>query len=224
MSLDRAKYKKRQQRHHHGINQRECISWWMSMYGASGTKPPAIYDAAIVAGAARSPRGIRLFQSQLKTHHEIHPLFLIRRDRRHDRRHLLFRKPVVAKNFRHFFGFDFRQLHRLAIFPVQFGRVMFRIRLRGQIAAQIPSQSNQPRFPPAPPSPRCAVDATAPVSPAASANGTVNPSDIPITMSRTAAVAVKCFSTCSTDGILALPHPHPEYFQLPVPLFPGRRV
>src|ERR1700740_2198163 len=46
------------------------------------------------------------------------------------------------------------------------------------------------------------VDATAPVNPAASAKGTVNPSDIPITMSRTAAVAVKCFSTCSTDGIL----------------------
>src|SRR5580700_11497230 len=47
-----------------------------------------------------------------------------------------------------------------------------------------------------------AVDAAAPVSPAASANGTVSPSDIPITMSRTAAVAVKCFSTCSTAGIL----------------------
>jgi hypothetical protein len=42
--------------------------------------------------------------------------------------------------------------------------------------------------------------AAAPVSPAASANGTVSPSDIPITMSRTAAVAVKCFSTCSVTG------------------------
>ena len=39
------------------------------------------------------------------------------------------------------------------------------------------------------------------MSPAASAKGTVSPSDIPITMSRTAAVAVKCFSTCSTDSI-----------------------
>src|SRR5271156_6976362 len=45
------------------------------------------------------------------------------------------------------------------------------------------------------------VAIAAPVSPAASANGTVRPSDIPITTSRTAAVAVKCFSTCSTDGI-----------------------
>ena len=43
--------------------------------------------------------------------------------------------------------------------------------------------------------------AAALVSPAASANGTVSPSDIPITISRTAAVAVKCFSTCSTDGM-----------------------
>ena len=35
------------------------------------------------------------------------------------------------------------------------------------------------------------VCATAPVRPAASANGTVSPSDIPITMSRTVALAVK---------------------------------
>src|SRR5271155_1153163 len=48
-----------------------------------------------------------------------------------------------------------------------------------------------------------ASTAVAPVSPAASANGTVSPSDIPITMSRTASVAVKCFSTCSTDGIFS---------------------
>src|SRR5271157_5807833 len=48
-----------------------------------------------------------------------------------------------------------------------------------------------------------AVEATAPVNPAASAKGTVSPSDIPMTTSRTAAVAVKCFSMCSTVGILA---------------------
>src|SRR5215472_5793137 len=46
-----------------------------------------------------------------------------------------------------------------------------------------------------------AITAAAPVRPAARAKGTVRPSDIPITMSRTAAVAVKCFSTCSTDGM-----------------------
>src|ERR1051325_1886503 len=38
-------------------------------------------------------------------------------------------------------------------------------------------------------------DATAPVRPAASANGTVKPSDMPITMSRTLSLAGKCFST-----------------------------
>jgi hypothetical protein len=37
--------------------------------------------------------------------------------------------------------------------------------------------------------------ATAPVSPAASANGTVRPSDIPMTTSRTDSPAVKCCST-----------------------------
>src|SRR6476659_6769244 len=40
-----------------------------------------------------------------------------------------------------------------------------------------------------------------PVRPAASANGTVKPSDIPITMSRTVSPAVKCFSTCGVRGI-----------------------
>src|ERR1700690_657735 len=37
--------------------------------------------------------------------------------------------------------------------------------------------------------------------PAAKANGTVNPSDMPMTMSRTVAEAVKCFSICGVVGI-----------------------
>src|SRR5262245_23057274 len=37
-------------------------------------------------------------------------------------------------------------------------------------------------------------DATAPERPAASANGTVSPSAMPITISRTVLLAVKCFS------------------------------
>ena len=41
----------------------------------------------------------------------------------------------------------------------------------------------------------------APERPAASAKGTVKPSDMPITMSRTTAEAVKCFSTCGVCGI-----------------------
>src|ERR1041385_4975474 len=41
----------------------------------------------------------------------------------------------------------------------------------------------------------------APVNPAASANGTVKPSDIPITMSRTVSPAVKCFSVCRVCGM-----------------------
>src|SRR5574341_2696120 len=45
------------------------------------------------------------------------------------------------------------------------------------------------------------VEATAPVSPAASAKGTVNPSDIPMTMSLTTSLAVKCFSMCGVCGI-----------------------
>ena len=39
-----------------------------------------------------------------------------------------------------------------------------------------------------------AVESTAPDSPAARANGTVKPSDMPMTMSRTVSDAVKCFS------------------------------
>src|SRR2546422_11519302 len=46
-----------------------------------------------------------------------------------------------------------------------------------------------------------AVVATAPESPAASANGTVRPSDIPMTMSRTVLPAVKCFSTWGVCGM-----------------------
>src|SRR6266436_1343964 len=45
------------------------------------------------------------------------------------------------------------------------------------------------------------VVVSAPDNPAASANGTVNPSAIPITISRTNSDAVKCFSTCGVCGI-----------------------
>src|ERR1700694_1418383 len=45
------------------------------------------------------------------------------------------------------------------------------------------------------------VELTAPERPAARANGTVNPSDMPITMSRTASPAVKCRSICGVCGI-----------------------
>src|SRR5882762_7684517 len=45
------------------------------------------------------------------------------------------------------------------------------------------------------------VELTAPERPAASANGTVRPSAIPITTSRTNRPAVKCFSTCGVIGI-----------------------
>src|SRR5260370_30370636 len=45
------------------------------------------------------------------------------------------------------------------------------------------------------------VPLTAPDRPAASANGTVNPSDIPMTISRTKSEAVKCFSRCGVCGM-----------------------
>ncbi len=45
-----------------------------------------------------------------------------------------------------------------------------------------------------------AFEATAPDKPAASANGTVKPSDMPMTMSRTDAEAVKCFSMWAVWG------------------------
>src|ERR1700685_3730973 len=43
---------------------------------------------------------------------------------------------------------------------------------------------------------------TAPERPAASAKGTVSPSDIPITTSRTTSPAVKCRSMCGVCGIV----------------------
>src|SRR5437762_7461544 len=46
--------------------------------------------------------------------------------------------------------------------------------------------------------------ATAPLSPAASANGTVSPSAIPMTTSRTIALAVKWLSMCGVSGMCAL--------------------
>ena len=45
------------------------------------------------------------------------------------------------------------------------------------------------------------VASTAPDRPAARAKGTVRPSDMPITMSRTVAEAVKCLSTCGVCGM-----------------------
>src|ERR1700690_787764 len=47
-----------------------------------------------------------------------------------------------------------------------------------------------------PPTKISRVDCTAPESPAANAKGTVRPSDMPMTTSRTKLPAVKCFSTC----------------------------
>src|SRR5216684_3278560 len=52
-----------------------------------------------------------------------------------------------------------------------------------------------------------AVESMTPETPAARANGTVRPSDIPITMSLTIALAVKCCSTCGVSG-MALPGRH----------------
>src|SRR5437868_832443 len=46
--------------------------------------------------------------------------------------------------------------------------------------------------------------ATAPESPAASANGTVSPSDMPMTTSRTISLAVKWRSVCRVSGMCAL--------------------
>src|ERR1700678_4028086 len=46
------------------------------------------------------------------------------------------------------------------------------------------------------------VATLAPDNPAASAKGTVNPSDIPITTSRTVSLAVKCCSTCAAVRML----------------------
>src|SRR5438093_13279375 len=48
------------------------------------------------------------------------------------------------------------------------------------------------------------VRSTAPESPAAKAKGTVSPSDIPMTMSRTVSPAVKCFSMW---GVCGMPPP-----------------
>src|SRR5262249_35339412 len=45
------------------------------------------------------------------------------------------------------------------------------------------------------------VASTAPDRPAARAKGTVRPSDMPITMSRTVSEAVKCLSTCGVCGM-----------------------
>jgi hypothetical protein len=50
------------------------------------------------------------------------------------------------------------------------------------------------------------LDSTAPDRPAASVKGTVRPSDMPITMSRTTSEAVKLFSTCGVRGVSS-----PEY-------------
>src|SRR2546430_7013678 len=46
-----------------------------------------------------------------------------------------------------------------------------------------------------------AVESMTPETPAARANGTVRPSAMPITMSRTIALAVKCCSTCGVSGM-----------------------
>ena len=151
----------------------------------------------------RRPRRVRRFQPQFKPHHEIHPLFLIRGDRGNDRRHLLFASAHSREKPSPLLPFQFPAVPPSRDIPDRVPKRNVPCPSSRPSTRPIPSQSNQLRFPPAPPSPRCAeLDATAPVNPAASANGTVNPSDIPMTMSRTAAVAVKCFSTCSTDGIL----------------------
>src|SRR5712691_8375757 len=53
-----------------------------------------------------------------------------------------------------------------------------------------------------PPTTISRVELTAPDNPAASAKGTVRPSAMPMTTSRTNRPAVKCFSTCGVIGML----------------------
>src|ERR1700756_460109 len=53
-----------------------------------------------------------------------------------------------------------------------------------------------------PPTTISRVELTPPERPAASAKGTVRPSDMPMTTSRTKSPAVKCFSTCGVSGIV----------------------
>ena len=115
-------------------------------------------------------------------------------------------QPIIAKHFGHFFFFHFRQFDGLSVFAIEFGGVVLRVCFRGEIAAQAHGDRSRCNFRKARrDDDSCAFReaATALGSPAASAKGTVRPSDIPMTMSRTAAVAVKCFSTCSVDGIFA---------------------
>src|SRR5579885_3181382 len=56
---------------------------------------------------------------------------------------------------------------------------------------------------------------TAPESPAARANGTVRPSDMPMTISRTVSPAVKCCSTCGVWGITSAHFR--KYVEVPFP-------
>jgi len=48
------------------------------------------------------------------------------------------------------------------------------------------------------------LDSTAPDKPAATAKGTVRPSDIPITMSRTDSESVKCNSGCGWAELVSV--------------------
>src|SRR5579885_291994 len=60
----------------------------------------------------------------------------------------------------------------------------------------------------------------APVRPAASAKGTVSPSDMPMTTSRTASPAVKCFSMCGVSGMVRIPW---RAFAIEFPAWAARR-
>jgi len=78
---------------------------------------------------------------------------------------------------------------------------VFGVALGRQISAQ-PIAIEPAAISASPPITISRVELTAPERPAASANGTVNPSAMPITTSRTNSPAVKCFSTWGVMGIL----------------------
>ena len=108
-------------------------------------------------------------------------------------------KTVLAEDLLHFVDLPLAQVIDFVVLALLFGGVVLCVRSRGEIAAETHRDGAGDHLG-EPGGDDTSVLATAAERPAASANGTVRPSAIPITTSRTLSEEVKCFSMCGVAG------------------------
>ena len=198
-ALDVAEDEEGDQRHDDGADERR-VDGLREKVGCERDHAPGDVGEGDGEGASAGSLRVGFFETELEPHHEIDPALAVGTDRVHDGREQVVSQAVGAQDVGDFSASSTS------------GTSTISRSSRARSDAKCSASVRAARYPPSPmaiapaaTSARPAVtmmafEATAPERPAARANGTVKPSDMPITMSRTEAEAVKCFSMWAVWG------------------------